>query len=57
MTLTTPLRRTMRQFLHILFTDALTFIASLLLSSTVALEIRLLEQTFVLMGHQVSLNL
>ena len=61
-TRTTLLRRMTLQFLHILLTDARTFMTSspqltYISSPSVALEIRFLHQAFVLVRHQMRLHL
>ena len=60
MTRTTRFRLTILQLRQIFFTDALTFIVRFLLrlsSSPSATEIRLLQQTLVLVAHHVRLKL
>ena len=59
-TRTTPFRLTILQLRQIFFTDALTFIIRSLLrlpGSSSTTEIRLLQQTLVLVTHHVRLEL
>ena len=64
-TRTTPLRRMILQFLQIFFTDALTFMSSLLIAdesaylatSAVVTQVGFLHHAFVLVTHGMCLHL